>query len=77
MFSINPFIRKIKTAVERSVAYKRQRWALLTLVSAFVSFRVIEYEYLGLMYFLGLYIIYLIVLYFTPSGLPDPDEDEF
>jgi hypothetical protein len=29
------------------------------------------------MYFMGLYIIYLIVQYFTPSGLPDPDEDSF
>jgi hypothetical protein len=27
------------------------------------------------MYFVGLYIIYLIVQYLTPSGLPDPDED--
>jgi len=26
---------------------------------------------------MGLYIIYLIVQYFTPSGLPDPDEDTF
>lgn len=29
------------------------------------------------MYFVGLYIIYLIVQYYTPSGLPDPDEDSF
>lgn len=28
------------------------------------------------MYIIGLYVIYLIVQYFTPSGLPDPDEDE-
>jgi hypothetical protein len=27
------------------------------------------------MYIIGLYVIYLIVQYFTPSGLPDPDED--
>ena len=28
------------------------------------------------MYIVGLYVIYLVVQYYTPSGLPDPDEDE-
>jgi hypothetical protein len=27
------------------------------------------------MFIIGLYVIYLIVQYYTPSGLPDPDED--
>jgi len=27
------------------------------------------------MFIIGLYVIYLMVQYFTPSGLPDPDED--
>lgn len=40
-------------------------------------YRIFTYDYLGLMYFVGLYIIYLIVQYYTPSGLPDPDEDSF
>lgn len=43
---------------------------------AYVLYRIFRYEYLGLMYILGLYVIYLIVQYLTPSGLPDPDEDE-
>jgi hypothetical protein len=42
---------------------------------AYVLYRIFKYDYLGIMYFIGLYIIYLIVQYFTPSGLPDPDED--
>jgi hypothetical protein len=28
------------------------------------------------MYFSGLYILYLIVQFYTPLGLPDPDEDD-
>lgn len=28
------------------------------------------------MYIVALYVIYLVVQYYTPSGLPDPDEDE-
>jgi hypothetical protein len=43
---------------------------------AYVLYRVCRYEYLGLMYIVGLYVIYLVVQYYTPSGLPDPDEDE-
>jgi len=49
----------------------------LALLYAYTIYRIFRYEYLGLMYFMGLYIIYLIVQYFTPSGLPDPDEDTF
>lgn len=38
-------------------------------------YRIFRYDYLGLMYIIGLSAIYLIVQFFTPSGLPDPDED--
>ena len=41
----------------------------------YVLYRFYAYEYLGLMFIIGLYVIYLIVQYYTPSGLPDPDED--
>jgi len=39
--------------------------------------RVVVYGYLGLMYFSGLYLLYLAVQFYTPMGLPDPDEDDF
>lgn len=29
------------------------------------------------MYFSGLYLLYLAVQFFTPMGLPDPDEDDY
>jgi hypothetical protein len=34
------------------------------------------YGYVGVMYFFGLYILYLLVQFYTPLGLPDPDEDD-
>lgn len=44
---------------------------------AYMLWRVIVYGYLGLMYFSGLYLLYLAVQFYTPMGLPDPDEDDF
>lgn len=39
--------------------------------------RIIAHNYLGLMYFSGLYMLYLLVQFYSPLGLPDPDEDDF
>lgn len=63
--------------LDKTAVYRRERWSYLIFFNAYVLYRIFTYEYLGLMYFIGLYIIYLIVQYFTPSGLPDPDEDHF
>jgi hypothetical protein len=71
----NEMVRKILTLIEKTVAYRRKRWGYLIFFYAYVLYRVFHYDYLGLMYIIGLYVIYLIVQYFTPSGLPDPDED--
>lgn len=70
------FIRKAHTLLERAVYWKRQRWGYLTFLYGYLLYRIFRYEYLGLMYIMGLYVIYLLVQYLTPSGLPDPDEDE-
>lgn len=70
-------LRKWQTVIDHTALYRRQRWGYLTFFYAYVLYRIFYYEYLGLMYFMGLYIIYLIVQYLTPSGLPDPDEDSF
>lgn len=66
--------RKIKTIIDKTVIYKRQRWAFASLLSAIVTFRALNLEFIAILYIGFLYLIYLIVLYFTPSGLPDPDE---
>ncbi len=66
--------RKLTTLIDKTVAYKRQRWAVASLFSAIVTVRALNLEFLAILYISALYLIYLIVLYFTPSGLPDPDE---
>jgi len=60
--------------IDKSVSYKRQRWALASLLSAGITLRALNMEFFAILYIGFLYLIYLIVLYFTPSGLPDPDE---
>jgi hypothetical protein len=61
------------TIINKAVYYKHERWGYLVLLYAYVLYRVFHYDYLGIMYIIGLYVIYLIVQYLTPSGLPDPD----
>lgn len=65
--------RKWRAITDKTAIYRRERWSYLIFFDAYVLYRIFRYDYLGLMYFVGLYIIYLIVQYFTPSGLPDPD----
>ena len=67
--------RIINTLFERTTLHSRQRWACLVFFYAYLLYRIFTFDYLGLMYFLGLYVIYLIVQFYTPLGLPDPDED--
>jgi hypothetical protein len=42
-----------------------------------VIYRIIVYDFLAILFFESLYVLYLLVQFFTPSGLPDPDEDFF
>lgn len=62
--------------LEQTVYWKRERWGYLIFFNVYVLYRVFSNEYLGLLFLSGLYAIYYIVQYFTPLGLPDPDEDE-
>lgn len=55
------------------VLYPRERWASLALLFVYVVYRILVYDFLAIMFFWGLYILYLVVQFFTPSGLPDPD----
>jgi hypothetical protein len=68
-------LRIIQSLIDRTTLFPTQRWLVLGLVFLYFLYRIIRYDYLGLLYFFGLYIIYLVVQYFTPSGLPDPDDD--
>lgn len=68
--------RLIQKVLDWSVPYKKMRWMILSSLTFQVLYRIFMYDYLAILFFWGLYILYLIVQYFTPSGLPDPDEDD-
>ena len=58
------------------VPYRKIRWLILVFLVVHVIYRIVMYDYLAILFFWGLYILFLVVQYFTPSGLPDPDEDD-
>jgi len=66
-----------RAIIDKTTLQRSKRWAGLAFFYAYILYRIVAFEYLGLMYFVGLYIIYLTVQFYTPSGLPDPDEDNF
>ena len=70
---VNTDNKYLQGLLDRSVPYKRERWAALLLLSAYVLYRILIYDFLAIMFFWGLYVLYLLVQFFTPSGLPDPD----
>lgn len=59
------------------IIYHSERWIVTSVLFSYMLWRVVVYNYLGLMYFSGLYLLYLAVQFYTPMGLPDPDEDDF
>ena len=66
----NKFIQRF---LDQSVPYRKSRWSFAILLSVYVLYRVLIYDFLAIMFFWGLYVLYLLVQFFTPSGLPDPD----
>lgn len=77
MSHLNTAKRLARNALDRSVPYPRERWLLLALLTTYVLYRIIVYNYMAILFLWGLYVLYLIVQFYTPSGLPDPDEDTF
>jgi hypothetical protein len=75
------FIRHMSRGRQRMldgvVPYRRGRWAIAGIFTAVVLYRILVYDFLAILFFWGLYVLYLLVQFFTPSGLPDPDEDFF
>jgi hypothetical protein len=69
--------RNWRSTMDRLTVYVAERWIVTAIGLAVMMWRVIIYGYLGLMYFSGLYLLYLAVQFNTPLGLPDPDEDDF
>lgn len=75
--SIKAWQKLIQGYLDRSVPYKNQRWLIISILSIYVLYRILVYDFIAIMFFWGLYVLYLLVQFFTPSGLPDPDEDIF
>lgn len=46
---------------------------LATILFVVLAYRITIHEYIGVMYFFCLYVLYLLVQFYTPMGLPDPD----
>ena len=68
------FSRKLfQRILDWSVPYRKIRWFILISLTFQVIYQIIAYDYLAILFFWSLYFLYLIVQYFTPSGLPDPD----
>ena len=63
--------------LDRSVAYPLERWLALSLLTVYVLYRIVAYEFMAIFFLWGLYVLYLVVQFYTPSGLPDPDDDNF
>lgn len=76
MLEFRRFQRKANSYLDRLIIHKYPRWLLSAIVFVYLLYRIAAYGYVGILYFFGLYILYLLVQFFTPLGLPDPDEDD-
>lgn len=77
MDSIKSAYKILQQLLDKTIPYHKERWLLLTIFTVYVLYRILVYDFLAIMFFWGLYILYLLVQFYTPSGLPDPDEDVF
>lgn len=68
--------RQLNGYLDKLIIHKNLRWLVSALLFAYLIYRIAVYGYVGVMYFFGLYILYLLVQFYTPLGLPDPDEDD-
>ena len=69
--------RVLRKALDKSVPYLYERWAALAVCISYVLYRIFAYDFMAIFFLWGLYVLYLVVQFYTPSGLPDPDEDTF
>ena len=69
--------RVINGHIDNLIKYQSARWAFTATILFYLFYRTVRYGYIGVMYFSGLYLLYLAVQFYTPMGLPDPDEDDY
>jgi len=68
--------RRLNSYLDSYSLRRGKRWLAASLLFLYLCYRIAAYEYIGVMYFLCLYVLYLLVQFYTPMGLPDPDEDD-
>jgi hypothetical protein len=69
--------RIINGYMDGLIKYQPARWSFTSVMLLYLFYRTVSHGYIGVMYFSGLYLLYLAVQFFTPMGLPDPDEDDY
>ena len=69
--------RVVAGHVDSLIKFPSGRWGFSTVMLLYLFYRTVKHGYIGVMYFSGLYLLYLAVQFFTPMGLPDPDEDDY
>lgn len=65
--------RRLNSYLDSYSLIKGKRWLLATILFVVLAYRITIHEYIGVMYFFCLYVLYLLVQFYTPMGLPDPD----
>ena len=75
--SLSRINRVFNGYINNLIKYQVARWSFTVVVLIYLFYRTVSYGYIGVMYFSGLYLLYLAVQFFTPMGLPDPDEDDY
>lgn len=69
--------RVINGHIDNLIKFQAIRWSFIGVMLLYLFHRTVSQGYIGVMYFSGLYLLYLAVQFYTPMGLPDPDEDDY
>jgi hypothetical protein len=67
------FNRRFNSYIDSTSLFKGRRWGVAAALFLYLAYRIATYGHIGVMYFFCLYTLYLIVQFYTPMGLPDPD----
>lgn len=68
--------RQLNSYLDSYCLLPTKRWLVALGLFLVLAYRITVHEYIGVMYFFCLYVLYLLVQFYTPMGLPDPDEDD-
>lgn len=65
--------RRFSSYIDSYSLQSGKRWVAAAILSLYLVYRIATFRFIGVMYFLCLYVLSLIVQFYTPLGLPDPD----